>query len=114
VVTEPAEVLVFPAEKITEWQLKYPSWNRYMMHMFRKRYDELINSFEDIAFEHIDFRVLRYLKYKALNGDGKSVNLSHQELAGELGTTRVVISRILKDYEHQNKIKLFRGRIEVL
>ena len=43
-----------------------------------------------------------------------SVNLSHQELADELGTTRVVISRILKDYERQNKIKLFRGRIELV
>jgi CRP/FNR family transcriptional regulator len=114
VVTEPTEVLVFPASLITEWQLKYPSWNRYVMTMFRKRYDELINSFEGIAFEHIDARVLAYLQNKSLKENSKSIDLSHQQLAGELGTTRVVISRILKEYERQHKIKLFRGRIELL
>jgi CRP/FNR family transcriptional regulator len=114
VVTEPAEVLVFPSSLITEWQLKYPSWNRYVMTMFRKRYDELINSFEGIAFDHIDARVLAYLQNKSLKDNNTSIHLSHQQLAGELGTTRVVISRILKEYERQHKIKLFRGRIELL
>jgi len=114
VVTEPTEVLIFPADLITEWQLKYSSWNRYVMTMFRKRYDELINSFEGIAFEHIDVRVLAYLKNKSIKDDTTSVHLSHQQLADELGTTRVVISRILKEYERQHKIKLFRGRIQLL
>jgi CRP/FNR family transcriptional regulator len=114
VVTEPTEVLIFPADLIDRWQLKYPSWNKYVMHMFRKRYDELINSFEGIVFEHIDTRVWEYLKSKGAISDDHSVNLSHQQLAAELGTTRVVISRILKDYERQKKIKLHRGRIELL
>jgi CRP/FNR family transcriptional regulator len=113
VVTEPAEVMIFPADLINQWQLKYPSWNRYVMHMFRKRYDELIGSFEGVAFEHIDVRVLEYLKNKALADGCKTINLSHQQLADELGTTRVVISRILKEYERQGKINLFRGRIEL-
>jgi CRP/FNR family transcriptional regulator len=85
-----------------------------MMQMFRTRYDQLINSFQEIAFENIDTRVMDYLKDAARKADSKSVTLSHQQLADELGTTRVVISRILKDYERQNKIKLFRGRIELL
>src|SRR5471030_2245838 len=114
VVTEPTEVLIFPSEKITEWQLKYPSWNNYVMHMFRKRYDELINQYEGIAFEHIDTRVLEYLKSKSLSEGGPSVYLSHQQLADELGTTRVVISRILKEYERRENIKLYRGRIDLL
>jgi CRP/FNR family transcriptional regulator len=114
VVTEPTEVLVFPASLIDQWQLKYPSWNRYVMRMFRTRYDQLINSFQGIVFEHIDVRVLEYLKNKILKEDSKFVDLSHQQLAAELGTTRVVISRILKEHERQKKIKLFRGRIELL
>jgi len=85
-----------------------------MMQMFRTRYDQLINSFQGVAFDNIDTRVMEYLKEAAKKENGKSINLSHQQLADELGTTRVVISRILKDYEHQNKIKLFRGRIELL
>jgi len=114
VVTEPTDVLIFPASMIEQWQLKYPSWNRYMMQMFRTRYDQLINSFQGVAFENIDTRVMDYLKDTARKADNKSVTLSHQQLADELGTTRVVVSRILKDYERQNKIRLFRGRIELL
>jgi CRP/FNR family transcriptional regulator len=114
VVTEPTEVLIFPASLIDQWQLKYPSWNRYVIQMFRTRYDQLINSFQGVAFEHIDVRILEYLKNTASKDNSKFINLSHQQLADELGTTRVVISRILKDYEHRNKIKLFRGRIELL
>src|SRR5579863_505752 len=114
VVAEPTEVLIFPASLIDQWQLKYPSWNRYVMQMFRTRYDQLINSFQGIAFEHIDARLLDYLKNTANTAGAKSIDISHQQLAAELGTTRVVISRILKDYEKQKKIRLFRGRIELL
>jgi CRP/FNR family transcriptional regulator len=114
VVTEPTEVMIIPADLINQWQLKYPSWNRYLMHMLTKRYDELIGSFEGVAFEHIDVRVWEYLKNMASIKNSKSINLSHQQLAYELGTTRVVISRILEEYERQKKIKLFRGRIELL
>lgn len=46
VVTEPTDVLIFPASLIDQWQLKYPSWNKYVMQMFRTRYDQLINSFQ--------------------------------------------------------------------
>jgi CRP/FNR family transcriptional regulator len=99
---------------VEQWQLKYPSWNRYMMQMFRTRYDQLISSFQGVAFENIDTRVMEYLKAAAKKENGRSVSLSHQQLADELGTTRVVVSRILKDYERNNKIKLFRGRIELV
>jgi CRP/FNR family transcriptional regulator, anaerobic regulatory protein len=114
VVPEPTDVLIFPASLIDQWQLKYPSWNKYVMQMFRTRYDQLINSFQGIVFEHIDARVLGYLKNTAKDAGSKSIDISHQQLAAELGTTRVVISRILKDYEKQKKIRLFRGRIELL
>lgn len=113
VVTEPTEVLIFSAALIDHWQLKYASWNRYVMSMFRRRYDEMVNSFEAVVFTHIDVRVLEYLKSKADRNE-RSVDISHQQLAAELGTTRVVISRILKEYERREKIRLFRGRIELV
>jgi CRP/FNR family transcriptional regulator len=113
-VAEPTEVLIFPADLVHQWQLKYPSWNQYVMHMFRKRYDELINSFEGMVFENIDVRVMAYLKNKVRQSGDKAIELSHQQLALELGTTRVVVSRILKEYERKKKVKLFRGKIEML
>ncbi len=114
VVMEPTEVLIFPADYIMQWQLKYPSWNNYVMQMFRRRYDELISSFERIAFDHINVRVMEYLKKKSKTDTSSTINISHQNLAHELGTTRVVISRILKQFERENKIKLLRGSIELL
>src|SRR5205085_4074962 len=98
-------VLICPAGLIDQWQLKYPSWNRYVMNIFRKRYDELISNFEVTVFEHIDVRVMEYLKSRAQDEGSSSVHFSHQQLADELGTTRVVISRILKEFERQQQIK---------
>ncbi len=114
VAIEPTEMLVFPSEMITKWQLKYPSWNKYVMRMFRSRYDELINSFEQIAFEHINVRVLEYLRKKCETEAKNTIHISHQNLAHDLGTTRVVVSRILKQFEREKKIKLFRGAIQLL
>jgi CRP/FNR family transcriptional regulator len=114
IVVEPAEVLIFPASLIMQWQLKYPSWNKYVMEMFRKRYDELIGSFQNVVFEHIDVRLIEYLRKKSIDDNTKFIQTSHQKLARELGTTRVVISRIVKQFEHEKKIKIFRGAVELL
>lgn len=114
VVAEPTDVLIFPASLVNSWQLKYPSWNRYVMHMFRSRYDELINSFEGIAFDHIPDRVMNYLQRKVAQVDSSVIHISHQQLASELGTTRVVISRILKQFERDKKIRLSRSCIELI
>ena len=114
VVVEPTDVLIFPADLVHSWQLKYPSWNKYVMHMFRSRYDQLISSFEGIAFDHIPDRVLEYLQNESKSEKNKQVYISHQQLAHELGTTRVVISRILKQFEKEKKLKLSRGCIELV
>ena len=84
------------------------------MRMFRSRYDELIGSLERIAFDHINVRVMEYLKKKSEAEASPMLGISHQSLAHELGTTRVVISRILKQFEREKKIKLFRGNIELV
>lgn len=114
IAVEPTEMFIFPSELISSWQLKYPSWNKYVMRMFRSRYDELIGSLERIAFDHINVRVIEYLKKKSRADESRLLNISHQSLAHELGTTRVVISRILKQFEREKKIKLFRGAIELV
>ena len=113
IVMEPTEVFIFPSEFLTAWQLQFPSWNQFIIAMFRKRYDELINNFEGVMFDHINVRVLEYLKRKVLDEESRILNISHQNIANELGTTRVVISRILKQFEKEKKLKLLRGQIEV-
>ena len=110
---EPTEILVLPTRFISDWQLKYLSWNKFIIKTFRSRYDELLNSFGSVAFDPINLRVMDYLLKRSQREKAKKIEVSHQTLAYELGTTRVVISRILKKWEQEGKIKLFRGHIEL-
>lgn len=111
--TDHTEILVLPAYLIADWQLKYPSWNRYIVKTFKNRYDELLNAFGNVAFKPISLRVKEYLMAHARISNSKKIPLSHQTLANELGTTRVVISRILKQFEKSKTLKLHRGYIEL-
>lgn len=113
VTVEPTQILVLPAAKISQWQLRYPSWNKFIINTFKNRYDELLNSFGDIAFKPIHVRAGRYLDEQAKAAKSKKVIISHQTLANELGTTRVVVSRILKQLEKEKKLKLHRGYIQM-
>lgn len=113
VAAEPTIALTVPVTFVTEWQKKYTSWNNFVIRTFRNRYDELLNTFESVAFDHIDKRVLEYLQSRAAKQHAKAIEISHQELANELGTTRVVISRILKQFEMHNIVELGRGIITI-
>ena len=108
---ETTEILVLPAKLIADWQLKYPSWNQYIIHTFRNRYDELLSSFGSMAFDPVPTRVKSYLISRSRSEDSRRLNLSHQTLANELGTTRVVISRILKQFEQEGFLRQSRGYI---
>jgi CRP/FNR family transcriptional regulator len=112
IAVEPSEILVLPAHLIAEWQLKYPSWNKFILRTFKSRYDELLNAFGNVAFKPINLRVKEYFSDYVKNYGTTKIPISHQTLANELGTTRVVISRILKQFEKENLIKLSRGSIE--
>jgi CRP/FNR family transcriptional regulator len=113
IAAEPTEILVLPAVVISRWQLKYPSWNRFIINTFKNRYDELLNSFGNIAFKPIHVRAGQYLDEQAKVGNSKKIIISHQTLANELGTTRVVVSRILKQLEKEKKLILHRGYIQM-
>ncbi len=110
-----SELLLIPTTKVRDWQIKYPKWNNFIIQTFLKRYTELLTAFNDLSFKNIDDRLLTFLKnfYKR-NGDGKGgIFITHQELANELGTARVVISRLLKSMENEGMLELKRGKIEL-
>jgi CRP/FNR family transcriptional regulator len=107
-------LLAIPIRYITQWQRKFASWNDFVIRAFRNRYDELLNNFKSVAFDHTSTRALEYLKNKAAKQRTNKVEISHRELANELGTTRVVISRILKQFQLENKISVKRGSIQLL
>jgi len=108
------ELIVIPHDKLDEWLVKYPSWKSYIFNSFTQRFNELLKSLESIAFHKLDERLIKYLKRKTKVTGKTSILLSHNQIAEEMGTSRVVISRLLKQLENDKKLILYRNEIKLL
>ncbi|MBL7918382.1 MAG: Crp/Fnr family transcriptional regulator [Bacteroidia bacterium] len=108
------ELIAIPHEKLDEWLVKYPSWKSYIFNSFTQRFNELLKSLESIAFHKLDQRLINYLSNKAKVSGKTSIQLSHNQIAEEMGTSRVVISRLLKQLENEKKLVLYRNEIKLL
>lgn len=109
---EDSEVILIPIDRMDQWMMKYPSWKTFVMKTIRGRFQELLRTIDQIAFQKLDDRLLHYLRLKSASGP--VISLSHQQIADDLATSRVVISRLLKKMENDGLILLFRNQIKVL
>ena len=114
VAEEDVELMAIPHNKLDEWLCKYPSWKNYIMRSFNERFLELLRSIESIAFNKLDVRLIAYLKDKQRLSGSSVIKASHYLIADELATSRVVISRLLKQLENDKKIILYRNEIKLL
>lgn len=108
------ELIAIPHVKLDEWLCKYPSWKNYIMRSFNDRFLELLKSIETIAFHKLDDRLVSYLKEKQKLSGSSVIKVSHNLIAEELSSSRVVISRLLKHLENEGKIILYRNEIKLL
>lgn len=108
------DLIAIPHTKLDEWLCKYPSWKNYIMRSFNERFLELLKSIESIAFHKLDERLISYLKEKQRLSGSRLIKVSHYVIADELATSRVVISRLLKQLENDGKILLYRNEIKLL
>ena len=108
------ELIAIPHTKLDEWLCKYPSWKNYIMRSFNDRFLELLKSIESIAFHKLDERLIAYLKEKQRLSGSSVIKASHYLIADELATSRVVVSRLLKQLENNKKIILYRNEIKLL
>lgn len=108
-----SKMLLIPVLKVKDWQLRYPAWNTFIINTFLNRYTELLTAFNEMCFQNVDKRLESYLRQYSKRQGIDIVSLTHQELANELGTTRVVISRLLKSMEKEGMLELKRGLIEL-
>lgn len=108
------ELIAIPHMKLDEWLCKYSSWKNYIMRSFNERFIELLKSIESIAFHKLDERLVEYLKEKQRITGSSVIKASHSLIADELATSRVVISRLLKQLENSKKIILYRNEIKLL
>jgi CRP/FNR family transcriptional regulator len=108
------ELIAIPHLKLEEWLCIYPSWKNYIMRSFNERFLELLKSIESIAFHKLDERLIGYLKEKQRLFGSNVIKASHALIADELHTSRVVVSRLLKQLENDKKIILYRNEIKLL
>lgn len=106
-----AKLIMIPIEKMEEWSAKYKSWRNFVFESYHNRLNELLETIDSIAFLKMDERLLKYLNEKARISNDNIINSTHQEIAYELHTSRVVISRLLKKLENLGKVELHRNHI---
>ncbi|WP_282637361.1 Crp/Fnr family transcriptional regulator [Sphingobacterium thalpophilum] len=110
-VEEDAEILFLPMDKVALFIKEYPQWLDYIFRLYHKRFEELLEIVNAIAFKKVDDRLLSLL-YKKQELTGNNIlNITHEQLANELGTARTVVSRLLKQLEEIGKVKLGRNKI---
>lgn len=107
-------IIKIPVRFVSEWSFKYKSWNNFTTNSFIFSYDDLLHSYKNLAFNKIDKRLIDYLKLESTKKQSPIINLSHSQLAKEIGTTREVISKILKQFEVSGIVRLKFKQIELL
>lgn len=113
-VEEDITIMFVPLQKMEQWMTKYPSWKKFVMDTMVTEFIDVIKNIDNIAFKKMDDRLISYLKAKSRIIDSPLLNISHQQIADEMGTNRVVISRLLKKLENDKKLILFRNQIKLL
>ncbi|MGC4036492.1 MAG: Crp/Fnr family transcriptional regulator [Chitinophagaceae bacterium] len=111
---EDSLLLCIPVALMETWMAKYPSWKKYVMTTMLNRFTEIIKCIDEVAFKKMDERLISYLKEKSKIAGSSVLNLTHQQIADELGTNRVVISRLLKKLENDRKLLIYNKQIKLL
>ena len=107
-------MLMIPVEKMEDWLTKYKTWRNFVFDSYNVRLMEMLEAIDTLAFMNLDERLYKYLTDKAKVIGDTEIHNTHQEIAYEMHTSRVVISRLLKALELKGKIKLHRNKIEIL
>lgn len=108
---ESSLLLMFPVENMEKWMDKYKSWREYIMSSYHSRLMELMETIDAMAFMRLDERLLKYLTDQVELLGSLEITHTHQQIADDLHSSRVVISRLLKQLENKGIIQIFRNKI---
>lgn len=113
-VEEDAEIMFIPLDKAHIWMTKFPEWTDFILNSYYNRFDELLKALNSVSAEKLETRVLKYLRQRKNLAGTQILAITHQHMAADLATNRVVISRLLKSLENRGLVKLGRNKIEVV
>lgn len=114
VAEETTEILFIPIDKVNLLIKEYPQWLDFIFRLYHKRFEELLEVINEIAFKKVDERLLALLRKKQELTGSSTINTTHEQLANELGTARVVVSRLLKQLEETGNVQLGRNKIVLM
>lgn len=109
----PLEARLVSAATVQRWMNAHPAWQQYVFDLFAARLDTVIAMLEEVAFHQLDARLARCLLDAHDEASGDTICTTHEQLASDLGSAREVVSRLLKDFEHDGFVELGRGRVTV-
>ena len=107
------EAIIVPAADVRRWLAESAAWRDYIFGMVAQRLSNIISIVEEVTFRRMDRRIADYL-IQHCQSSQQVVKATHQEIASDLGTSREVVSRILKELEVNGLIKVTRGTIAIL
>jgi len=105
------EGIFVPVDKVDSWLIKYESWRHFIIDSYHMRLIEMVESIDSLAFMKLDDRLLKYLTDKVKIMQNNTLIITHQEIADDIHTSRVVVSRLLKQLENEGKVRIRRNRI---
>ena len=114
-VTElPSQLIMVPLNAVEDWSARFPSWRKFIFQNYHKRMEELLATVDSIAFDQLEKRLWAYLVEKKRVTKTNTLSITHQTIAQEMHSSRVVISRLLKRLEVDQKTRLHRNAIELI
>jgi len=109
---EKTEAILLPVELLDSWMTEFQTWKEYVMHSMQKRFDELLDALDSIAFMKMDQRLEKFFTDRFHSTGSSIYEGSHQDVAQAMNSSREVISRLLKQMEKKGMLVLSRGRID--
>lgn len=111
---KPSEILFIPVEYMEKWMIKYHSWRAFVLESYNTRMNEMLQAIDNLAFHNMEERLFKYLHDRALVLNDGELKITHLQIANDLNSSRVVISRLMKKLEQEGVIKQYRNRVELL
>lgn len=107
------EILFIPIEKMEEWMIKFKSWRAFVLESYNIRMNEMLEAIDNLAFNNMEERLYKYLRDKVMITKISKLHVTHYQIANDLHSSRVVISRLMKKLENEGLILQHRNYVEV-
>ena len=104
---------LIPSNVLRQWVSQHDPWRQYVFDLLANRLHTIIAVLEEVVFRRLDARLVTYLLDQATSQAGKRIRTTHEAIASDLGSSREVVSRLLKEFEHEGILHLERGNISI-